>query len=57
MMQLTSVVVMGQLRRCCFKKRQRMVSAAGPPEIDVEPIFGVRCTFKIQSKTTVCVSE
>lgn len=60
MMQLTSVIVMGQLKGCCFKKKkkkQRMVSVAGLPEIEVEPTFGVRCGFKIQSKITVYVAE
>jgi len=39
------------------KKQQRMVSVAGLPEIEVEPTFGVRCRFKIQSKITVYVAE
>lgn len=34
-----------------------MVSVSGLPEIEVEPTFGVRCGFKIQSKITVYVAE
>lgn len=34
-----------------------MVSVSGLPEIEVEPTFGVRCRFKIQSKITVYVAE